>query len=337
MEKQESFILKAYIREHIKGFIIYVLIIGILLGVAKLYYYEDAVSNMSYAVILITFFGAVYGIWGYIRYRKRCIMLLNAMPKGGERSFYLPDSIFFTDKLYRELITVMEEEERDLVTEYDEKKQDMTDYYTMWTHQIKTPISALRLLVQDDKKQQEELFKIEQYSEMALHYARLDSLSSDLVFQRQDVYEMIKYAVKKNYILFSGKHLSFHLDEFSIHAVTDEKWLTFVIEQVLSNALKYTTEGGISIYGLDEDRKVTNGEASYIVIEDTGIGIRQEDLPRIFERGFTGYNGRLDKKSTGIGLYLCRQIMDRLSHTIQVESHIGQGTKVTLGFVQKTM
>lgn len=337
MRKRETRIIKAYIRERLKALISYVLIVAIILGVAKLYQYEDSLANMSYAVILIAFFGAVYGIWDYLQYRKRCMILINAIPKDGERSLCLPEAVSLTDKLYQELISVIEKEEKELVSEYDEKKQDMKDYYTMWTHQIKTPISALRLLIQDDKKQFEELFKIEQYAEMALHYARLDSFSSDLAFQRQDVYEMIKSAVKKNYIFFTGKMLSFHLEEFSIQAITDGKWLTFVIEQILSNALKYTSEGGISIYGLNEERKETNAEASYIVIEDTGIGIRKEDLPRIFERGFTGYNGRLDKKSTGIGLYLCKQIMDKLSHTMQIESEVGKGTKVTLGFVQKTM
>ena len=113
-------------------------------------------------------------------------------------------------------------------------------------------------------------------------------------------------------------------------------WLP-MIEQLLSNALKYTTSGGIRIRGLDRDGKGTNAQAVYVVIEDDGIGIRKEDLPRIFERGFTGYNGRYDRKSTGIGLYLCRQIMERLGHTIRAESEIGVGTRVTLGFLQDSM
>ena len=287
--------------------------------------------------MLIAFFGMLYGIWDYAVYRKKCISLISAVKKRGERTLYLPDSKSYMDELYRQIIAAMEEEERCFISEYDEMKRDMADYYTMWIHQIKTPIAALRLLLKEEKQPREELFKIEQYAEMALHYARLDSLSSDLAFRTQDIYEMVKHAVKKYSIFFIGSGLSFQLEECSIHAVTDEKWLTFVIEQILSNAIKYTQGGGIHIYGLDKAGEKTDGEASYLVIEDSGIGIREEDLPRIFERGFTGYNGRLDKKSTGIGLYLCRQILDKLSHTIQVESHIGQGTKVTLGFVQKTM
>lgn len=335
MKKQEAFIIKAYIKEHFRVFVLYVLIVAILLGIAGLYQYEDAVRNMSYAAALIAFFGILYGIWDYAEYRKKCISLISAIKRSGERTLYLPDSNLMLDKLYRQIIAAMEEEERSFISEYDEKKQDMADYYTMWIHQIKTPIAALRLLLQEEKQPLEELFKIEQYAEMALHYARLDSLSSDLAFRTQDIYEMVKHAVKKYSIFFIGSGLSFQLEECSIHAVTDEKWLTFVIGQILSNAIKYTQEGGIHIYGLDKTGEKTCGEAVYLVIEDSGIGIREEDLPRIFERGFTGYNGRLDKKSTGIGLYLCRQILDRLSHTIRVESCVGKGTKVTLGFIQK--
>ena len=240
----------------------------------------------------------------------------------------------------------MRQENCRLQTEYDRKKKDMADYYTMWTHQIKTPIAALRLLQQEEETKEsawhggrqaerEELFKIEQYAEMALYFARLDSLSSDLLFRHCDVQEIVKQAVRKYSVLFLRSGLSFQMEAFEIRAVTDEKWLSFVVEQVFSNALKYTHQGGIAIYGADETGSRKEGRTSYLVIEDTGIGIRECDLPRIFERGFTGYNGRMDRKSTGIGLYLCDQIMGRMSHTIRVQSSPGEGTKVILGFLQQ--
>lgn len=307
MKQRERIIFGSYLKEHIRTVILYGLSVLLLLGMAELYRYDGAVKNMSYAVFLLIFFGILYGIWDYIRYRRKCIMLYRAIDRSGERSACLPEGNSYIDELYRQMIEAVEAEECRFQTEYDEKKKDMTDYYTMWTHQIKTPIAAMRLLLQGEKQPLEELFKIEQYAEMALHYARLDSISSDLLFQTQDVYAVIK------------------------QAVTDEKWLSFVFEQILSNALKYTHEGGIRIYGLDENGEKTQAAASFVVFEDSGIGIREEDLPRIFERGFTGHNGRLDKKSTGIGLYLCRQILDRLSHTIRVESRIGEGTRVIVG------
>ena len=174
------------------------------------------------------------------------------------------------------------------------------------------------------KEQQEELFKIEQYAKMALQYARLQNMSSDLVLKRYDVCQIVRQAIKSYSILFIGSGLSFSMEDFTCYIVTDEKWLSFVIEQLLSNALKYTHNGGIHI----------SSDAYTLVIEDTGIGISESDLPRVFERGFTGYNGRIDKKSTGIGLYLCRQILEKLGHTITITSKIGVGTKVTLGFYQ---
>lgn len=339
MKKQERIILTAYLKEHIREAVIYGAIVVILLGLAGLYEYEKAIENMSYAAVLIAFFGAVYGVWDYFCYRKKCRLLVDAFAKRGERLDYLPERSSYPEKLYRELVGAAEEEARDVISEYDAKKRDIDDYYTMWTHQIKTPIAALRLLLQDEKQPLEELFKIEQYAEMALHYARLDSLSSDFLFKTQNIEAIVKQAVKKYSILFIGSGLQFSLENFSAQAVTDEKWLTFVVEQLLSNAIKYTPDGQIRIYGLDDGKTEirehdAHKEAAYLVIEDSGIGIREEDLPRIFERGFTGYNGRFDGKSTGIGLYLCKQILDRLSHTIQVESRVGKGTKVILGFAR---
>lgn len=336
-------IIRAYIKEHIWGVTAYGLGIMLLFAIAGLYGYDKAVKNMSYALVLIIFFGAVYGIYDYIRYKKRCLKLADIIIDAGERDYHLPNADCLMEVLYQKMVSEEEREKRQLITEYDEKKKDMADYYTMWIHQIKTPIAAMRLLLEDQDEtackfagQQafEELFKIEQYAEMALHFARLDSLSSDLLIKKYDVYEIIKQAVKKYAILFIGSGLSFSMEEFSCVTVTDEKWLSFVIEQILSNALKYTQTGGISVYGANHKGEKQTDEAAYVVIEDTGIGIREEDIPRIFERGFTGYNGRMDKKSTGIGLYLCNQIMNRLSHTIQVESQMGKGTKVILGFVQ---
>ncbi len=339
MKKQERIILTAYLKEHIREAVIYGAIVVILLGLAGLYEYEKAIENMSYAAVLIAFFGAVYGVRDYFCYRKKCRLLIDAFAKRGERLDYLPERSSYPEKLYRELVGAAEEEARDVISEYDAKKRDIDDYYTMWTHQIKTPIAALRLLLQDEKQPLEELFKIEQYAEMALHYARLDSFSSDFLFKTQNIEAIVKQAVKKYSILFIGSGLQFSLENFSARAVTDEKWLTFVVEQLLSNAIKYTPDGQIRIYGLDDGKTEiqehdVHKEAAYLVIEDSGIGIREEDLPRIFERGFTGYNGRFDGKSTGIGLYLCKQILDRLSHTIQVESRVGKGTKVILGFAR---
>lgn len=308
--------------------------------VAGLYGYSGSMRNLSYALFLVLVFGLLAGIRGFVRHMRHLRELLDAGKKEGEKSAYFPAARTMAEQCCYDMIREMEEERRAFLSEYDEKKKDMADYYTMWIHQIKTPIAALRLLLQEEAsgrsaQELEELFKIEQYAGMALHYARLDSMSGDLVLKTCDICGIARQAVKQYSVLFIGSGLSFSMDACSCFAVTDEKWLLFVIGQILSNALKYTSEGKISVYGEDRDGSRTEGTAAYLVIEDTGIGISESDLPRIFERGFTGYNGRLYQKSTGIGLYLCRRIMDRLGHTLEVQSRMGTGTRVRLGFWQE--
>lgn len=330
-------IMKFYLKEKYRMVFSYLFIAAVFYMVAFLYGYEQIYRNMLYAVVLVLFFGSLFLLTDYFNYYRKCRALFFALQKEEERTRELPETRNLPEILYQRILEAAEQDKRKLLTEYDEKKKDMADYYTMWTHQIKTPIAAMRLLLQNSSSQTEleELFKIEQYAEMALYFARLDSLSSDLLFRKCDVQEIVKQAVKKYSVLFLRSGLSFRMEEFEIEAVTDEKWLSFVVEQVFSNALKYTHKGGISIYGADASGAIVQGRASYLVIEDTGIGIRESDLPRIFERGFTGYNGRMDKKSTGLGLYLCDQIMKRMAHTIRVESAPGKGTKAVLGFRQE--
>ena len=165
-----------------------------------------------------------------------------------------------------------------------------------------------------------ELFKIEQYVEMALNYLRVEDISSDLSFKQYAVDDMVRQVIRKYAKIFISKKIKMNFKPTGRYIVTDDKWFVFVLEQLISNALKYTKKGQISIYMKEKS----------LVIEDTGIGIPAEDLPRIFEKGFTGYNGRENKKSTGIGLYLCKNIMDKLQWNITADSEVGRGTKIYL-------
>lgn len=202
------------------------------------------------------------------------------------------------------------------------------NYYTLWSHQIKTPLSAIRLLLQEDpvKRRQIdlELLKVEQYVDMALQYQRLDDHTKDLQIAQYDISNMVRQVIKKIAPLFIYKKIHLDLREFSQIVITDEKWTCFLIEQILTNAVKYTPEGGTISVFLDE------AIPSCLIIKDTGIGILPEDLPRVFEWGYTGYNGRIQKRSTGIGLSLCKQVADLLGHTISIESKVRIGTTVRL-------
>lgn len=245
------------------------------------------------------------------------------------------ESFHGAQRMFLSLVCQSHREEQRL---WEAKAAERADYYMMWTHQIKTTISAIRLLLDKSELQdrdafllKEELFRIEQYAEMVLTFQRLESISSDLVLESHDLYALVKQAVRKYALSFINKSLSLELpssesgDFIPWQILTDEKWFVFCLEQLLSNSIKYTNRGGISVNAWAE------GERVMLSIEDTGIGIRAEDLPRIFEKGFTGYNGRLDKKSTGIGLYLCRQVFTHLNVTIRAESQEGQGTRIILG------
>ena len=213
------------------------------------------------------------------------------------------------------------------ITAKNNQQRENVEYYTTWVHQIKTPISVITMILQGEDTAEHlelsaQLFKIEQYVEMVLNYIRLGGDSSDLVFEEYSVDGIIKQAVHKYAPQIIRKRIALKYEpKEDLRIVTDEKWLLFIIEQLLSNAVKYTENGEIEIK-VTEDKK--------LIIRDTGMGIEKEDLPRIFEKGFTGYNGRVDKKSTGLGLYLCKLTADKLSHKIEVESRVGKGTAVTV-------
>ena len=234
-----------------------------------------------------------------------------------------PENLIEED--YRQLIRALGEEKQRQTSAMDLRLGEMEDYFTLWAHQIKTPIAAMRLILQtrpenSAEELSQELFRVEQYVEMVLNYLRLDSDSTDFVFKSCDLDGIIRQCLRKYAKQFIRKKISLEYEGTALQVLTDEKWLCFVIEQLLSNALKYTNTGSIRIF--------TQGET--LVIEDSGIGIAPEDLPRVFEKGYTGYNGRTDKKATGIGLYLCKRILNRLGHGIAIRSVVGQGTAVSI-------
>lgn len=228
-----------------------------------------------------------------------------------------------------------------LAGQYNQKQSEastarrrMTDYYTLWAHQIKTPIAAMQLLLQTsepDPQMQSELFKIEQYVELVLQYLRSEDMASDLAVSRTPLEPLVKGVVRKYARLFIIKKIELVLQPLPGSALTDEKWLAFCLEQLFSNALKYTPEGGRITVGL------APGPAPVLFVADTGCGIASEDLPRVMERGFTGYNGRENKKSTGIGLYLCRRVLHTLGHRFWLESAPGRGTTAFIDLAEKEL
>jgi len=210
---------------------------------------------------------------------------------------------------------------------------DMVDYYTLWAHQIKTPIASMRLTLRDEdtaasRRLSRDLLRVEQYVEMVMAFLRLDSPSTDYVFRPCALEPVVRRAVRRYAEEFIARGLTVSCEPAGATVVTDEKWLGFVLEQLLSNALKYTEAGGITL---------SWREPSSLLVSDTGAGIAPEDLPRIFERGYTGRRGRLDQRASGLGLYLCKRICENLGADIHAESKLGEGTTVFIDFARETV
>lgn len=311
-----------------------VVIFGILF-----YLYDIPFDAIIYGCELSFVWCAVCLFIDFYKYYKRHKLLHINREQFFDDAEQLPEHMDIIEYDYQELAKELYQAKQELISKNRIAKKELLDYYGMWVHQIKTPIAALDILLQntermlyrlDEKEMMQEaisvsdmkmeLFKIEQYIEMALNYLRVEDISSDLVFKKQELDDMVCQVIRKYAKIFISKKIKMDFKPTKACIVTDEKWFIFVLEQIISNALKYIKKGQIFIYMKEKS----------LVIEDTGIGIPAEDLPRIFEKGFTGYNGRENKKSTGIGLYLCKNIMDKLQWNITVDSEVGSGTKIYL-------
>ncbi|EIF36433.1 sensor histidine kinase [Streptococcus sp. SK643] len=241
----------------------------------------------------------------------------------GEREVQAPLEIALAEKLEASEMELYQQR-----SDSERKLTDLLDYYTLWVHQIKTPIAASQLLVTEvadrQLKQQleQEIFKIDSYTNLVLQYLRLESFHDDLVLKQVQIEDLVKEIIRKYALFFIQKGLNVNLHDLDKEIVTDKKWLRVVIEQIISNSLKYTKEGGLEIYM----------EGQELCIKDTGIGIKNSDVLRVFERGFSGYNGRLTQQSSGLGLYLSKKISEELGHQIRIESEVGKGTIVRIQF-----
>lgn len=218
---------------------------------------------------------------------------------------------------------------------HTETSQEMIDYFTIWVHQIKTPIASMRLNLEAEdtrlsQRLKSDLLHIEHYVEMVLTYLKMGAESTDYVFAPVSLDKIIRENLRKLRGDFIIKKLKLDYEPVKETVISDEKWLSFVIEQLLSNALKYTGQGSIAI---------CSEEPKTLCIRDTGIGIAPQDLPRIFERGYTGINGRRDKHASGLGLFLCREICKRLGAEISITSQPESGTtvKIDLSLMQNPM
>lgn len=321
-------ILSVYIKQKIKIFLVFLLFCVIFAVVFFLY--KLPIESVIYPTMICGLFGIIFVALDFVRTKRKHKMLLEISRLSSAMINEMPSASGIEDCDYQKIIRALQKEISQLETDSNNRFNDMVDYYTVWAHQIKTPIASMRLTLQNEdtklsRRLLSDLFHIEQYVEMIMAFLRIDSTSSDYVFKEHNIDTLIRQTVKKFAHEFIDRKITLEYEPIDYTVITDDKWMSFVIEQVLSNALKYTRKGSIKIY---------MNEQKMLCIEDTGIGIAPEDLPRVFEKGYTGYNGRSDKKASGLGLYLCKIICQKLDLEITVSSKLDKGTTVFIDLNQ---
>ncbi len=324
--------LVAYLKQNRLSFGLFVLFCAIFAAAFVLY--DLPIGAVLYPAAVCLTVGAAVLLVKVRKAYKKHRMLLELVQRPAVLMEGFPEAATTDDRDYQAIIEKLREEQKQLENTTHARYTDMLEYYTVWAHQIKTPIASMRLTLQNEdsdvaRRLSEDLFRIEQYVEMVLMFLRLDSDSTDYVIRSYDLDPILKQAVRKFSTQFIYKKLRLTYKPVHATVITDEKWLLFVVEQVLANAVKYTPAGGeITLY-LQSPKT--------LCVKDTGCGIAPEDLPRIFEKGYTGLNGRADKSASGIGLYLCRRILKNLGHSISAQSEVGKGTVISIDLAQNAL
>lgn len=315
-----------------KNIAFFALITAIFSIICAVWHYD--IRAVAYSAVLCLSAGAGVFFVGYFFFRSRVKQLKSIVgdfDTAGER--IPPDTEATAEREWREIALSLCGELKKRESESENKLREAEDYYTAWAHQVKVPISAMRLILQEAdegmrRDMSAELTRVEQYTDMIMAYVRLESGSSstDYVFREVELDSVIKNVLRKYSGSFIRKKLTLRYEQTDAVLLGDEKWMGFIIEQLISNALKYTPHGEIA---------VTVDDGCRISVRDSGIGIPSEDLPRIFEKGFTGLNGRADGRASGIGLYLIKRVCGSLGYSISVKSEVGRGSTFRVDFSRR--
>jgi hypothetical protein len=283
-------------------------------------------EGVLYSMVILTFVSLLYMAYDVHRLSQKLGALAWVRENLGGTLPPLPEETDPVGIAYREILLRHQELVEREIREGDAMSLNQTEYYTMWIHQIKSPIAGLKLVLDDMEdpsgSMEMALFDIERYADMALQFTKMDTLSSDLILKKEHLSDVLSEVVRKYSIFFIYRRIRLEMEEMNVVTTTDRKWLAFILEQLLSNSLKYTKEGTVRIFMKD----------GKLVVEDTGIGIRAEDLPRVFERGYTGFNGRMDRNASGLGLYMARKAALQMGMDLSIASEEGKGTRVSISF-----
>lgn len=326
-----------YLKDHWLLLIGWLFFIGVTCFI--LWLSPDMVVNLSVIGYLVLLQGLFLLLFLVIDYslKKRWWCSLDSSEHPPSLQHYLGEASKEEEKLAQNYINGLLVEHQQVMQQAINNQQDQKDYIDSWVHEIKVPLAAVNLILQsieDDIPEQKyylvenELSKIDEYVEQVLYYARLDSFSRDYLIQEYSLKDIVQSVIRTQGNYFIQKNLRFSIEGDDQMILTDAKWVAFIFKQLVSNAIKYTPAGGEITVTFSRTK-----EGAWLFLKDTGIGIPKEDQHRIFDKGFTGENGRTSEQhSTGLGLYLAKSLADKLGHQLMMESVEGEGTTMKLLF-----
>ena len=298
-------------------------------------------SNISFVIIFIVFFIwffplSTYILIEYMKYRKYFSNINNIL-ESLDKKYILPEVLqepnFMVGENINDILKELSRDMHEQVKHYRNIQEEYREYIEMWVHEIKTPIASSKLLIENNtnevtRKIDTQMDRIENYVEQVLYYSRSDEVGKDYIIKKVGLSKLVKDVIKRNQRDFISKRISLQLGDLDEIIYSDTKWVEFILNQIIGNAIKYSKgkDDKIEIYL----KKISS--AVVLTIKDHGVGIIERDLNRVFEKGFTGENGRKFGKSTGIGLYLCKKLTDKLGLGLQVQSEENVGTEISIIF-----
>lgn len=294
----------------------------------------------SYAIFFITSINFIASILFYIvdflkkrKYYNEVLFNLNTIDKKFLISEIIDNGNFPEGNLLYEILSIANKSMNDEVSKLKISSKEYREYIEAWVHEIKTPISISKLIIENNESEitnsiDEELNKIENYIEQALFYARSNTLEKDYIINKFNLKSSVNKIIKRNMNALIEKNIKINLFDLDYEVYSDTKWIEFIINQLIINSIKYMEKNNkiLKIYGTKNKNSIS------LNIEDNGIGIKEKDLIKVFEKGYTGTNGRIFGKSTGIGLYLCKTLSKKLGISINIRSKELENTIVTLTF-----
>lgn len=274
---------------------------------------------------------------GYFRKKGFYNILINNTDKLDKKylvleTLYKPD--FYEGKIAYDTLYDINKSMTENVKKHNDQLTDFKEYIEMWIHEIKVPIASLVLQIHNnkDKKSKDilkKINKIDELTEQILYYVRTESIEKDYLIKDANLNKIVGEVALKNKDYLLENKINFVCDNLNYDVLTDSKWLVFILNQIVNNSIKYKKEKGDAILKIYAEN---NKKSVKLIIEDNGIGIIESDLPRVFDKSFTGYNGRIRHKSTGMGLFIAKSLCDRLGHKIEIESKQNEYTKVIITF-----